>query len=63
MISTTSEIVWLHWLLVDMSVSLFRVTLMYCDNKTIIQIAHNFVYHGRTKLLRLIITSLVITST
>jgi len=30
-------------------VPLFEPTLMYCDNKNVIQIAHNLVFHERTK--------------
>ena len=33
---TTNEIVWLHWLVVDMGVYLSYPTLMYCDNKSAI---------------------------
>lgn len=33
MASTTAEIIWLCWLLVDMGVSLSATTPMYCDNK------------------------------
>ena len=47
--STTNEIVWLHWLLNDMGVSLFTPTPLYCDNKSAIHIAHNYVFHERTK--------------
>jgi len=47
--STTKEIVWLHWLLVDMRVSLSHPTSMFCDNQSSIQIAHNSVFHKRTK--------------
>jgi hypothetical protein len=32
MTSTIKKIVWLHWLLVDMRVSLSHFTPMYCDN-------------------------------
>lgn len=49
MASTTSEIIWLRWLLTDMGVSLSGSTPMYCDNKSAIQIAHNTVFHERTK--------------
>ncbi|KAL5559468.1 hypothetical protein UlMin_035679 [Ulmus minor] len=49
MASTTKEIVWLRWLLADMGVSLSHPTPMYCDNKSAIQIAHNSVFHERTK--------------
>ncbi|CAJ2650750.1 unnamed protein product [Trifolium pratense] len=49
MASTTTEIVWLRWLLSDMGVPLSEPTPMYCDNKSAIQIAHNTVFHERTK--------------
>ncbi|XP_058770683.1 uncharacterized mitochondrial protein AtMg00810-like [Vicia villosa] len=49
MASTTTEIVWLRWLLSDMSVILSEPTPMYCDNKSATQIAHNSVFHERTK--------------
>ena len=49
MASTTTEIVWLRWLLADMGVYLSDPTPMYCDNKSAIQIAHNTVFHERTK--------------
>jgi len=49
MTSITKEIIWLHWLLADMMVSLSHPTHMYCDNQSSIQIAHNSVFHERTK--------------
>ena len=49
MASTTTEIVWLRWLLTDMGVSVSSPTPMFCDNKSAIQIAHNSVFHERTK--------------
>jgi len=49
MTSTTKEIVWLRWLLADMGVSFSHPTPMYCDNQSSIQIAHNLVFHERTK--------------
>ncbi|CAL5369179.1 unnamed protein product [Camellia sinensis] len=49
MIHATSEIVWLRWLLSDMSVSLSAPTPLYCDNQSAVQIAHNSVFHERTK--------------
>jgi len=45
MTSTIKEIVWLRWLLADMGVSLSHPTLMYCDNQSSIQIAHNSIFH------------------
>ena len=49
MASTTNEIVWLRWLLADMGVTFSGPTPLYCDNKSAIQIAHNSVFHERTK--------------
>ena len=49
MTSTTTEIVWLRWLIANMDISLSLPTLMYCDNKSAIDIAHNSVFHERTK--------------
>ncbi|XP_026443007.1 uncharacterized protein LOC113342801, partial [Papaver somniferum] len=46
---STSEIVWLRWLLEDMGVTLSEPTPLYCDNKAAIHIAHNDVFHERTK--------------
>jgi hypothetical protein len=46
---TTKEIVWLRWLLADMGISFSHPTPMYCDNQSSIQIAHNSVFHERTK--------------
>jgi len=49
MASTTKEIVWLRWLLADMRVFFSHPTSMFCDNQSSIQIAHNLVFHERTK--------------
>jgi hypothetical protein len=49
MTSTTKEIVWLRWLLVDMRVFFSHPIPMYCDNQSSIQITHNSVFHERTK--------------
>ena len=49
MSSTTKAIVWLLWLLAYMSIFLSHPTPMHCDNKSAIQIAHNSVFHERTK--------------
>jgi hypothetical protein len=49
MASTTKEIVWLRWLLADMGIFFSRPTPMYCDNQSSIKIAHNSVFHKRTK--------------
>lgn len=49
MASTTTEIVRLRWLLLDMCVTLSKPTLMYFDNKSDIQIAHNSVFCEHAK--------------
>ncbi|GJZ64969.1 uncharacterized mitochondrial protein-like protein [Tanacetum coccineum] len=46
---TTSEIVWLRWLLADMGVSISYSTPLYYDNRSAIQIARNSMFHERTK--------------
>ncbi|XP_028089911.1 receptor-like protein 18 [Camellia sinensis] len=46
---TTQELLWLHWLLVDMGVASIDGTSLYCDNQSAIQIAYNDVFHDRTK--------------
>jgi hypothetical protein len=53
MTSTTKEIIWLHWLLADIGVSLSHPTPMYCDNQNSIQIAHNSVFHERNKYIKI----------
>jgi len=49
MTSTIKEIIWLHWLLADIGVSLSHLISMYCDNQNSIQIAHNSVFYEQTK--------------
>jgi hypothetical protein len=46
---TTSELLWLRWLLHDMGVSQTSSSPIFCDNRSAIQIAHNDVFHERTK--------------
>ncbi|XP_026379636.1 uncharacterized protein LOC113274473 [Papaver somniferum] len=46
---TTSEIVWLRWLLQDMGVTSSEPTPLSYDNKVAIHIAHNDVFHERTE--------------
>ena len=46
---TTSELLWLRWLLTDLGVSTSSATPLYCDNQSAIHIAHNDVFHERTK--------------
>ena len=46
---TTSELIWLRWFLKNLGVSTFSTTPFYCDNHSAIHIAHNDVFHERTK--------------
>ena len=46
---TTSELLWLRWLLKDLGVSTSSTTPLYCDNQSAIHIAHNDVFYERTK--------------
>ncbi|KAL4035483.1 hypothetical protein IC575_004176 [Cucumis melo] len=46
---TTAELLWLRWLVADMGVPQQSPTLLHCDNRSAIQIAHNDVFHERTK--------------
>ncbi|GLT38347.1 hypothetical protein SLA2020_126030 [Shorea laevis] len=45
----TLELLNLHWLLEDMSVSQSPVTNLYFDNQNAMQIAHNNVFHERSR--------------
>ena len=47
--NTTSELLWLRWLLQDLGVSTSSATPIYCDNRNAIQIAHNDIFHEQTK--------------
>ena len=49
LVDTTSELLWLRWLLKDLGVSISSATLHYCDNQSAIHITHNDVFHERTK--------------
>ncbi|XP_057948374.1 uncharacterized mitochondrial protein AtMg00810-like [Malania oleifera] len=46
---TTFELLWFRWLLQDIGVPQPSSTPLYCDNHSAIQIAHNNVFHERTK--------------
>ena len=60
---TTPELLWLRWLLKDLGVSTSSATLLYCDNQRAIHIAHNDVFHERTKTSRsIVILSVIILS-
>ncbi|KAJ9541460.1 hypothetical protein OSB04_027966 [Centaurea solstitialis] len=46
---TSQELFWLRWLLSDMGAPQKSPTPLWCDNNSAIQIAHNDVFHERTK--------------
>ena len=46
---TTSELLTLCWLLEDIGLTHSSPTVIHCDNRSAIQIAHNDVFHERTK--------------
>ena len=50
---TTSELLWLRWLLKDLGVSTSSATPLYYDNQNVIHIAHNDVFHERTKHIKI----------
>ena len=47
--ATTSEIIWLRWLLIDLGVHCDNPTPLFCDNTSAIQIASDPVKHELTK--------------
>ena len=49
LVDTTSELIWLRWLLKDLGMSTSSATPLYCENQSAIHIAHNDVFHERTK--------------
>ena len=46
---TTSELLWLRWLLKDLGMSISSATPLYCNNQSVIHIAHNDVFYEQTK--------------
>ncbi|KAL7596004.1 hypothetical protein Lser_V15G30641 [Lactuca serriola] len=46
---TVSEILWIRWLLADFDIVLDKPTPLLCDNESARHIAHNPVFHERTK--------------
>ena len=49
LVDSTFELIWLRWLLKDLSVSTSSATPLYCDNQSVIHITHNDVFHKQTK--------------
>ena len=50
---TVQELLWLRWLLEDLGVIHSRATILCCDNRSAILIAHNDVFHDRTKHIKI----------
>jgi hypothetical protein len=50
---TTAELLWLRWLLQDLGIDCSTAVLIHCDNRSAIQIAHNDVFHERTKHIKI----------
>ena len=46
---TISELLWLWWLIKDLGVSTSSATPLYYNNQSAIHIAHNDIFHERTK--------------
>ncbi|PKU61734.1 Retrovirus-related Pol polyprotein from transposon TNT 1-94 [Dendrobium catenatum] len=47
--SATSDIIWLRRLLADFHIPQTEPTSLYCDNTSALALAHNPVFHARTK--------------
>lgn len=44
-----SKVVWINGLLNELRLSIIEPTILHCDNKGVIQIARNSMFHERTK--------------
>ena len=53
MTDTSSELLTLHWLLKDMGLTYSSSTVLYCNNRSAIQVAHNDVFYERTKYIEI----------
>ena len=51
--ANTAELIWLRWLLQDLGVDCSTATKLHCDNQSAIQIAHNDVFHERTRHIKI----------
>ena len=45
---TSTELTWIHTLLTELQVS-FTTPVIFCDNQSAVSIAHNSIFHSRTK--------------
>ena len=51
--ATTTELIWLRWLLQDLGVDCSTATKLHFDNQSAIQIAHNDIFYERTKYIEI----------
>ncbi|XP_023765083.1 uncharacterized mitochondrial protein AtMg00810-like [Lactuca sativa] len=49
MATTVSEILWVRWLLSELGINVREATPLFCDNQSAKHIAHNPIFHKRTK--------------
>ncbi|KAI3681212.1 hypothetical protein L6452_35997 [Arctium lappa] len=49
MATTVSELLWVRWLLTELDIRIYKPTPLFCDNEAARHIAHNPVFHERTK--------------
>jgi len=49
MATTVSEVLWVRWLLTVLDIRIKKSTPLFCDNESARHIAHNPVFHERTK--------------
>ena len=49
MVQSKCEIIWLHQLLMEVSIETLVLTKLWCDNQAALHIASNPVFHEQTK--------------
>ena len=52
MAQNSAELTWIHALLTELQVP-FTTPVLYCDNQSVVSIAHNPVFHSRTKHMKI----------
>ena len=53
MSSATCEVVWLRRILEDVGEKQEETTKIYCDNQSAVKLAHNPIYHAKSKHIEL----------
>jgi len=49
MAALTCEVQWLHTLFTELNITFHKPTSLYCDNRSAVYLAHNPIFHERTK--------------